>query len=126
MIVADTSVWIEFLKRRESFFSQLDALLRQRQIVAIECIFGELLQGAKSKDEFGIIEAYWKNLPKIEEEGIWLAGGLLSYQEKLFSKGIGLIDLAILGAARKHQLKIWSLDKKFNALLKPEETFVPS
>ena len=123
MILADTSIWIEFFKGNPLYHNTLSKLLEKREVVAIEYIFGELLQGARSAQEKIIIKNYWSLLPKIEEKGIWLMAGEASSHRKLHSKGVGLIDLAIYSAARFMEAKIWTLDKKLLSILRPLETF---
>ena len=39
-------------------------LLENQKILAVECIFAELLQGAKSIRDRDILISYWENLPK--------------------------------------------------------------
>ena len=97
--------------------------MEQGQILAAECVFGELLQGAKNNRERSIISEYWNNIPKIEEKGIWLEAGEFSGKQKLLSKGIGLLDIVILLIAKKANAKLWTLDKKLLSLLKPAETY---
>jgi predicted nucleic acid-binding protein len=60
------------------------------------------------------------------DTSVWIEAGNYSSENKLFSKGIGLIDCAIIVSARKHHAKIWSLDKKLNDILGEEEKFVYS
>jgi hypothetical protein len=55
---------------------------------------------------------FWKNLPHVDENNNFIEAGRISYQHKLFSKGVGLIDCCILAIAQHHHLEIWSLDKK--------------
>ena len=62
MIIADTSVWIDFFRIKEPVHQILSELLENRNILAIECIFGELLQGIKNNYEKNIITKYWENL----------------------------------------------------------------
>ena len=123
MILADTSIWIEFLKGNEEVFTIMQQKLESREIVVAECIIGELLQGAKDEHEQRIITSYWECLPKIDESGIWIEAGTYSGRNKLISKGIGLIDVVILMIARRTNLKIWTLDKKLLSLLKKSEVF---
>lgn len=123
MIIPDTSIWIEFLKNNPEYFSTVKDLLENRKVLAIECIFGELLQGAKSKREIGIISLYWENLPKAIIENGWIEAGKYSSQNKLTSHGVGLIDSLIIVTAKKVHTRVWSLDKKLNSLLKKEERF---
>ncbi|MCA9422472.1 MAG: PIN domain-containing protein [Nitrospira sp.] len=123
MIVADTSVWIEFLKSRPLYFSSLGVLLDQQQVVAVECVFGELLQGVKSSRERGIIEGYWTNLPKRSESGLWVKAGTLSATHSWPSKGIGLIDAFLLCFVQTYHFQLWTLDKKLAAVAEPSELF---
>lgn len=118
MILVDTSVWIDFFRGRPIAF-KLNHLIEQGEIATIGCVWGELAQGARSRQEIEILEGYWNNLPKLNETGIWFEAGMLSFENKYFSKGIGLIDLAILAAARKNNCRIWTLDKKLQAILEP-------
>jgi predicted nucleic acid-binding protein len=123
MIIPDTSLWIEFLKNNREYFAKVKHLLENQQILAVECIFAELLQGAKNKREIEIISLYWENLPKIKIENGWIQAGIYSSANKLISRGVGIIDSYIIISARNSNAQIWSLDKKLNSLLKKEEIF---
>ena len=123
MIIVDTSVWVEFLKKKEAFFARMTSLLEDGEILAVECIFGELLQGARNGRERKLIEAYWDNIPKIDEKGLWVEAGQYSGRDKLLSKGVGLIDAAIITAARKTSSQIWTLDKRLRKELEKAESY---
>lgn len=123
MILVDTSIWIEFFKTHDPVMSILKTEMRTQNIVAVECVFGELLQGAKNRRETDIITEYWQNLPKKNESGIWLEAGRLSSENKSFAKGIGLIDAFLIVFAKRHHAKIWSLDKKLLSALDSSEKF---
>jgi predicted nucleic acid-binding protein len=123
MIIVDTSVWIEFLKGNDPYLALLSKRLEESQILAMECIFGELLQGAKSKREREIILAYWENLPKFPEENIYIKAGLEAGKHQWHSKGIGLIDGAIIILLRTTGSSLWTLDKKLKNILLPHEIF---
>jgi predicted nucleic acid-binding protein len=123
MIILDTSLWIEFLKHNEKYYSHIVYLLENQKVIAVECIFGELLQGAKNKREIDIISLYYENLPKAFVNDGWLKAGIYSSANKLISKGVGLIDCFIIITARLYKAKIWSLDKKLNSLLSENEKY---
>jgi predicted nucleic acid-binding protein len=113
LILADTSIWIEFLKQtdfegNQRFSECLDSL----SVVAISAVFGELLQGARNDKEEKLILEYWNALPKVDEQNLFIEAGRISHQHKLYNKGVGLIDCYIIAAARLNKLEIWSLDKK--------------
>ncbi|MBI2487860.1 MAG: hypothetical protein HYW01_13155 [Deltaproteobacteria bacterium] len=60
MIIADTSVWIEFLRNNQPIHSILEDKLNRSEIIGIECVFGELLQGCASENEIKTIKIIGK------------------------------------------------------------------
>lgn len=113
MIVADTSVWISFFKKDNTDLETLfKSYLRKNRIFAVSAVFGELLQGVKSKKERRLIEFFWEYLPKLDEDNIFIKAGHLSNQYKLYTKGIGFTDCYILAATLENSLELWTLDKK--------------
>ena len=126
MIILDTSIWIEFFKRRPNYYEHIRVLLENEKVYALEFIFGELLVGSRNKKESEIILDYWKNLPKFDISNIWIRAGKLSSKDKLYSKGIGIIDCAIIVAAKKSKSKVWSLDKQLNNVLNSKNKYTPT
>ena len=125
MIILDTSIWIEFLKGNLYYFTIVRQLLENQEVMVVECIFGELLQGAKNKEENEIIKKYWESLPKIKHEGLWIEAGEYSYENNLISKGVGLIDAAIIIAAQSVNAQIWTLDKRLHSILGNDIQYTP-
>jgi predicted nucleic acid-binding protein len=117
MLIADTSVWIEFLKKHEPYYTTLKARLETNQVFTLECIFGELLQGAASRRERDLIEAYWVNLPRVDETDLFIKAGRYAGEHKLFSRGIGLIDAVLFVASQRSAAPVWTLDTKLEKLL---------
>jgi len=120
MISLDTSVWIEFFKAHPPYFEIIRELIEGQQVLAVECIFGELLQGARNNREREVIGDYWDNLPKAEKGDVWIEAGIYSSENKLISKGIGLIDSVIIITSQKNNATLWTLDIKLNSVL-PEK-----
>lgn len=113
MIIADTSVWISFLKKDDDDLQLLlKSYLKKNRVYAISAVFGELLQGVKNKKERQLVEFFWEYLPKIDETGMFLKAGVISNENKLYAKGIGFTDCYILAAALDNQCELWTLDKK--------------
>lgn len=114
MILVDTSVWIDYFRKRSKAADELlTALIDNGQVVALSPVFGELLQGVRDQREEKIVLGHWKNLPKVDESNLFIEAGRLSHRHNLYSAGVGLIDCYILAAAKIHKLDILSLDKKF-------------
>ena len=120
MIILDTSIWIEHLKNNQEYFPKICKLLESGSILAVECIFGELLQGGKNKKEKETILKFWEHLPKERYENIIIEAGIYSSENKLLDHGVGLIDSIIIMHGIKSNSKIWTLDKKLLRIL-PEE-----
>lgn len=114
MIIIDTSVWIDFLRGDENIKPLFSQILDKRYVIALSVVFGELLQGVKSDREMNIIQGFWKNLPKVDEEDLFIKAGMLSNRHQLISKGVGLIDCYILVAALDNNAEIWTLDRQLN------------
>ena len=86
--------------------------LKNRNVLAASPVFGELWQGVKNEREKSIVDTYWANLPKEDETEIFIEAGRLSNQYQLFSKGVGLIDCALISLILKGNHHLWTLDKK--------------
>jgi hypothetical protein len=126
MVAADTSVWIDFLKQQLPRRERMISLIENREILMLECITAELLQGAKSKKDQDIIISYWELLPKVPMETLFLKAGILSSKKQLISKGIGLIDTVIMTACYETEAKLWTLDKKILKNLEKKYIYNPA
>lgn len=122
-IIVDTSIWIEFLKNSPIIFPRMQALLEDNNVIGVEFIFGELLQGAKTIREKDIINLYWQCLPKADESSIWLEAGDFSSENMLLNKGVGLIDCAIIVLSIRNNFKVWTLDKKLKSVLASNQIY---
>ena len=120
MIILDTSVWIEHLKGNKPYFAKTCKLLESMEVLAVECIFGELLQGVKNPREKEIIKKYWTYLPKENYKNIIIQAGEYSSENKLLDKGVGLMDAIILLHGINSNSRIWTLDKKFLKIIPKE------
>jgi predicted nucleic acid-binding protein len=111
MIILDTSVWIEYLKRNPDYKAVIDDFLREGKILAFDFVFGELMQGAKEHERVKIT-GLWEILPKVNISGIGFYAGKYSMENKLREKGVGLVDCSIIYATINTESKLWTLDKK--------------
>ncbi len=123
MILIDTSIWIEFFRGNPDYTSEIILLLEEKKVLGLSCIFGELLQGAKDKKEQKILLDYWKCIRSEDQSGLFIKAGILSGQNKWTSKGVGLIDAAIVCSALYSNAQVWTLDKKLAALLPAHSLF---
>ena len=126
MIILDTSIWIEHFRNNQQYFPKIIKLLESREILAVECVFGELLQGVKNKNEKELVLNFWAHLPKEYYSNIIIEAGVYSVENKLLDHGVGLIDAIILLHGIKSNSKIWTLDNKFLKIIPEELKYVDS
>lgn len=113
MILADTSIWIEFLKQNNDFTSDVELLLENKQVITIEPIFSELIYGSRNEKEKHVISSYWKVLPKIKfTEGSFIKAASFANKNNYQNTGIGLIDAILINASIENKCLLWTLDKK--------------
>jgi len=116
-VLVDTSVWIAYLRREESAFTELNVLADAGRVRLLGLILAELYQGCKSQKELDVVSDLADIFPKLDEpSGMWEEAGTLAY--KLRRQGItpGLADCYIAVIAAKSGSLIYTYDKHFEKL----------
>ena len=111
-IIIDSSVWFEYFKGKDPYFTELRAYLNSLNVKIIDPIIGEILQGALNQKEIDFIQGHIQFVPKIEIKDLFQKAGEYSFQNKLISKGIGLIDACLIYATIETSSLLWTLDKR--------------
>jgi len=68
------------------FFPKVGKLLETMEVLAVECVFGELLQGVKTDYERDIILGFWKHSPKEHYKDIAIEAGIYSVANNYVTK----------------------------------------
>jgi predicted nucleic acid-binding protein len=105
MVLVDTSVWVDHLRRGDD---ELAALLQRGLVLAHPLVIGELACGnLKNRAE---ILRLLQTLPLAKMAG---QDEVLEFIEThaLFGKGLGLIDVHLLAAALLNHAPLWTRDK---------------
>lgn len=119
-VLIDTSVWIEFFRRREPYHGIVTRLIDDEQVVCCGIILAELMQGAKTDKELAVFDDFLQVFTFVPETPeLWASAGKLS--GKLRRKGItvGLSDCFIAVAAALAKVQVATLDSHFETLCKP-------
>ena len=118
MILIDTSVWIEFLKQKDSYVQEVKRLLEAQKVITIEPVFSELLFGVRNNREEEIILSYWFVLPKIKfGTNSMLSAAQFASKEDYQQHGIGLMDAIIIKSVMEGNHMIWTLDQRITSNL---------
>ena len=112
MILADTSVWIDHFRTENKLLSRL---LLQGAIVLHEFILGELAIGnfKNRKEILSLLDSIPKLSKLTHDEFIYFLE-----QHSFYGKGVGFVDIHLLGSTKLAGVKIWTLDKKLLKLAK--------
>jgi len=105
MVIVDTSIWIDFFHKG---LPELADLLEQNKVFSHPFIIGELACGTFRQRSH--IFALLNDLPAVPVLEIAEVLAFIELQQ-LFGRGIGLVDVHLLGSAVLSQSKIWTSDK---------------
>nr|WP_295371169.1 PIN domain-containing protein [uncultured Sphingosinicella sp.] len=110
MILVDSSVWIDHLRKANTALSEA---LKANRVLAHRYVIGELALG--SLKDRSLIPAKLGRLPHAvqatDSEVMHLIEG-----ERLFGTGIGYVDAHLIGSARLTFASLWTRDKQLRAV----------
>jgi predicted nucleic acid-binding protein len=116
-VLVDTSVWIEYFRKNEPYYSRVLKLLNDDKIYCIGIVLAELIQGARTREEIKTLKDFTHVFPFLEESTkLWEKAGELSFSLKRAGKQIGLSDCYIAIAANKEKAGILTEDSHFAAI----------
>jgi len=117
-VLIDTSVWIEFFRKRESnISSQLREYLKLNQTCYTGPIAVEAYQGAKTHKEIQIIDQLLQTIHYVEITRMhYHHAGLISQKAAREGKVFSTIDMIIASVAHDEQLLLFSLDTHFKEI----------
>lgn len=121
-VLIDTSVWIDYFQNASSSLSKkMDEFLSHKEIFVPKVVVAELIQGAKSEKEIGVIKQFLEAFNVIGEGGeTWIKTGKLSYDLKKKGRTINLTDCYIAVTAKENNCAVLTLDKHFKEIQKHE------
>jgi len=114
-VLIDTSVWIEFFRKKESnISSKLREYLKLNQACYAGPIAVELYQGAKTHKEIQIIDQLLQTITYMEiSRTHYHRAGLISQRAAREGKAFSTVDMILATVAHDEQLLLFSLDTHF-------------
>lgn len=106
MILVDTSVWVDHLRRGNA---RLEELLNHEQVTCHPFVIGELACGhLRQREEIlGLLGTLPSARVATHAEVM-----LMLESRRLMGCGLGYVDLHLLAAAQIDHLPLWTLDKR--------------
>lgn len=113
-VLADTSVWVEYLRQgRGSRADRLDDLLVAGEVLVCGPVVAELLAGARSPDR-GRLRLLLTGLPWAELGPVeWLSVGETAARLRARGESVALTDIEIAVAAVDSSARLWTRDSDF-------------
>jgi predicted nucleic acid-binding protein len=112
MVLADTSVWVDHLRRGNG---KLSELLLAGDVACHPFVIGELACGSigNRRHILGCLQAL-VSLPKAEDDEVLL----FIERRGLMQRGLGLIDVHLLASAALSGVFLWTLDVRLRRAAK--------
>ena len=119
LVLVDTSIWIDFFRKKEAICNQLNQLVEEKRATTVKLVIAELIQGAKQEKEIEVINELDSVIPTLAElSDTWKKAGKLSYDLRKRGKVIGLTDCYIAVMTSEHNAQLFSLDQHFKVISK--------
>lgn len=116
-VLIDTSVWIEFFKKRSITGDAVVVLLNKGLVWVSGIVLFELVQGAKTEVEKTRIISQLTNLHYVEMSvGKWQRAGELAIMLKKNGLNLPVSDILLAVVAIENNLSVFTLDKHFESI----------
>ncbi len=116
-IIVDTSIWIEYLKNNPEIVPGLDEGLLTGKIYMVGPVISELLQGAKTENDYQALSRTIDGVPFIDADfADWQLAGELSFKMRKKGLTIAITDCLISAIAINHKAAVYTLDQDFKSI----------
>jgi predicted nucleic acid-binding protein len=110
LILVDTSVWVDHLRRRNA---TLATRLEAGDVVCHPFVLGELsLGGLKQRDQILGLLSELPMTPVVPHADVFA----LVERARLSGRGIGWVDVHLIAGALLGRLRLWTLDRRLAAV----------
>jgi predicted nucleic acid-binding protein len=108
MVLADTSVWIEHLARRQAM---MPALLERGDVLMHPFVLAEISLGSMPRRAVVLSRlSEMMQAPLVDSDEVQT----LIEKERLFGRGIGYVDCHLLASARLMDGVLWTFDQRLH------------
>jgi predicted nucleic acid-binding protein len=115
-VLADTSIWVEYLRGQEPVASQLERLVREGQALVCGPVVAELLAGARSDSDGDRLLAL-TSLRFVEvTRQTWRHAGDVTRALRGVGTAVPLLDVVIGVACAQAHVRLWTRDRLFDQL----------
>ena len=116
MIVVDSNVWIDYLRRTDSDAGRrLDGFLEKGEVVLIGVVLAEILQGTSGERDLQRLETSLGTAATYIDidQAAWIRAGRLSRELRSSGQTLPLTDLIIAAVAIEGNHELFTFDEDF-------------
>lgn len=115
-VLADTSIWVDYLRGREPAAAQLEQLVRRREVAVCGPVLAELLAGARTdEDAARLLDLAGLQWVEIGRQ-TWRRAGDVARSLRLLGHTLPLLDALIAVACAQARVPLWTRDQHFAKL----------
>ncbi|HPS59084.1 MAG TPA: PIN domain-containing protein [Spirochaetota bacterium] len=112
MIIADTNVWVSFLKGEKKAFLLKDMII-ENEVILHPYIYGELLLGGIAQKVVPLLQSL-ETLSITDEQIVYY----FIMKNKMQNRGIGWVDVNLLVSALSEKHRIFTFDANLAVICK--------
>jgi predicted nucleic acid-binding protein len=118
VIVVDSNVWIDYIKRVDSDAgNRLDTILEDREVVLVGVVLAEILQGASGEQDHDRLDDALRATTYVEvDREAWVRAGRLSRDLRRSGQMIPMTDLIIAAVALEGDHELFTFDPDFKRI----------
>jgi predicted nucleic acid-binding protein len=116
LVLVDTSIWVDFLANPQSAVdSELDGLMARAEAAVTGIVLVEVLNGARSKEEFQYLGELLNGLPFLDTtQRVWRRVSELAFSVKARGQTMTMPALVIGAVALEYECLLFTTDKAFS------------
>ncbi len=118
-VLVDSSAWIAFFRGEPEVIRRLDPHLANGSLSTCGPIVAELLSGARTRQEFDLLESLLEGIPLLPEPNdVWLRVAGTRFDLARNGYRASLVDLYITLTALDSRHTLWTRDRDFSKICK--------
>jgi hypothetical protein len=116
LVLVDTSVWIEYFRRKDELIEkEMDSLLRSGEVATSGLVLAELRRGCRTPAQVKLMLEAMEPLSYLEiDRRSWLKAGEVAVEAEARGYRIELGDCLLAAVALRERCSLFTLDRDFS------------
>jgi hypothetical protein len=118
LVLVDTSVWIEYFRRKdESIEKEMDSLLRSGEVATVGLVLAELRRGCRTPSQVKLMLDAMEPLSYLEiDRTSWLKAGEIAVEAAARGYKLEVGDCLLAALVLREHCSLFTLDRDFSRI----------